>query len=216
MNFPSITADRASQRQDRGPILRVGSDDAVWALTPWSGASAQRFSRFVQDLPSHLEHIQPALGFLSSAIAYDCVLSESDLIAMAEMASSTSAPNIGIRATWKSDRGGYLHDEVRCLSWRTRLIARRLPPKVNWSVAVDELRGFLQKNYPELNTSDHRLVMSRSRRIELHWSGTTSERVADELFQKAKGQQWVWARCRVVDNRDGVAKTLLLESMHET
>lgn len=65
-----------------------------------------------------------------------------------------------------------------------------------------------------LSKATHRLVTSRSRRIELNWHGDVSSTFADELFHAAKVQHWVWARCRVIDNRDGIAKTLLVESMH--
>ena len=64
-----------------------------------------------------------------------------------------------------------------------------------------------------LSKAAHRLVTSRSRRIELNWHSDVSATVADELFHAAKVQRWVWARCRVIDNRDGIAKTLLVECM---
>lgn len=64
-----------------------------------------------------------------------------------------------------------------------------------------------------LSTAAHRLVTSRSRLIELNWHGEDSAAVADELFRATKGQRWVKARCRVIDNRDGIAKTLLVERL---
>lgn len=64
-----------------------------------------------------------------------------------------------------------------------------------------------------LSKAAHRLVTSHSRRIELNWHGDASATFADELFYAAKVQRWVWASCRAIVNRDGIAKTLIMECL---
>lgn len=161
MKCASVTSGYFLQHQDHGPILRQGADDAVWALNPCSGAAAHSFERFAQDLPSHLAHISPAVGFLLCAIGYDCVLAEGDLIAMAQAASSSVPPTVGSRVSWTSTREGYVHLDARCLSLRSRLIARRLPPQVDWPATLAELRGFLRMNYPEVDDTDDARVLAK-------------------------------------------------------
>lgn len=161
MKCAPVTSGYVPQHQDCGPILRQGADDAVWALNPCSGAAAHRFERIVQDLPSHLAHIPPTVGFLLCAIAYDCVLAEGDLIAMAQATSSAVPPTVGSRVSWTSTREGYVHLDARCLSVRSRLIARRLPPQVDWPATLTELRGFLRKNYPDVDNTDGAQVLPK-------------------------------------------------------
>lgn len=161
MKCAPVTSGYVPQHQDRGPILRQRADDAVWALNPCSGAAAHRFERIVQDLPSHLAHIPPTVGFLLCAIAYDCVLAEGDLIAMAQATSSAMPPTVGSRVSWTSTREGYVHLDARCLSLRSRLIARRLPPQVDWPATLTELRGFLRTNYPEVDYTDDTRVLAK-------------------------------------------------------
>lgn len=161
MKCAPVTSGYVPQHQDRGPILRQGADDAVWALNLYSGAAAHRFQRFVQDLPSHLAHISPTVGFLLCAIAYDCVLAEGDLIAMAQAASSAVPPTVGSRVSWMSTREAYVHLDARCLSVRSRLIVRRLPSEVDWPATLTELRGFLRTNYPEVDDTDDARVLTK-------------------------------------------------------
>ena len=74
--------ETAQLDQDCGPSLREGSDDAVWAINPWSAASHSRFDQFVRSLPSCFFCPQPSVTFLLCAIGYDCIFSESDLVAV--------------------------------------------------------------------------------------------------------------------------------------
>ena len=67
-----------------------------------------------------------------------------------------------------------------------------------------------------LSKAAHRLVTSHSRRIELNWHGDASATFADELFYAAKVQRWVWASCRAIVNRDGIAKTLIMEFLRSS
>lgn len=65
----------------------------------------------------------------------------------------------------------------------------------------------------QLSRSSRRTVSGRLRQIKLHLGDETAGGLADQLFQAAKSCTWMWASCRVIDNRDGVAKSLLLESI---
>lgn len=65
----------------------------------------------------------------------------------------------------------------------------------------------------QLSRSSRRTVSGRLRRIKLHLGNETADDLADQLFQATKSCTWMWASCRVIDNRDGVAKSLLLESI---
>lgn len=161
MKLATVTSGRVLQHQDRGPILSQGAEDEVWGLNPNSGAAAYRFQRFVQDLPTHLPHVSPALGLLLCAIGYDCVLAECDLIAMAQASSSLVNPAVGSRVSWTSTREGYVHLEARCLSVRSRLIARRLPTHVDWPAILVQLCEFLQSNYPDANASGRVPVLTQ-------------------------------------------------------
>lgn len=65
----------------------------------------------------------------------------------------------------------------------------------------------------KLSKSDRLMVNSRSRRIDIFWHSDDSASIAEDLFRAVKEQGWVWARCRVIDNCDGQAKALLVDSM---
>jgi len=65
----------------------------------------------------------------------------------------------------------------------------------------------------QLSKDSHRLVRSRSRRMNLHWNEESDACVADTLFRAAMAQHWVRGQCRVFDNRDGRAKSLFLEEL---
>lgn len=67
--------------------------------------------------------------------------------------------------------------------------------------------------FVQLSRSSRRTVSGRLRQIKLHLGNETAGGLADQLFQAAKSCTWLWASCRVIDNRDGVAKFLLLESI---
>ena len=161
MKHMAVTSDSFLQHQDRGPILRQGAKVEVWSLNPNSGTAAYRFHRFVQDLPSHLPHVSPALSLLLCAIGYDCALAESDLIAMAQASSSLVNPSVGSRVSWTSNREGYVHIEARCLSVRSLLIARQMPTQIDWPAILIELREFLQSNYPDADASGRVPVLTQ-------------------------------------------------------
>lgn len=161
MKSATVSSGRVPRPQDRGPILSQGTDVEVWGLNPESGAAAYRFQRFVQDLPTHLPNVSPALAMLLCAIGYDCILTECDLAAMAQAASSRVNLEVGSRVSWKSTREGHVHLEARCLSVRTRLITRRLPSQVDWSATLAELRGFLRTNYPEVGYTDEERIIAK-------------------------------------------------------
>lgn len=147
--WPEFT--RGASTPDRGPILRVGSEDAVWTLNPASGAAAHRFDRFVRDLPNQLRSVSPQVGLLLCLLGYDCIITKVDLIAAAQATSAASSAT-GHRVVWTSEHEGYSHLEARCLSTRSRLHARRLPAPVDWSLAIKELENLLRSSYPETAT----------------------------------------------------------------
>lgn len=142
---------RGGSAADRGPILRLGSEDAVWTLNPASAAAAHRFDRFVRDLPNQLRSVRPQVGLLLCLLAYDCIITKVDLIAAAQATSAASSA-MGHRVVWTSKHEGYSHLEARCLSTRSRLHARRLPAPVDWSVAFKVLENLLWSSYPETAT----------------------------------------------------------------
>lgn len=67
----------------------------------------------------------------------------------------------------------------------------------------------------QLSKNSRRTVSGRSRQIKLYFGDETDHGLADQLFKAAKSCSWMWANCRVIDNRDGVAKSLLVESWRE-
>lgn len=65
----------------------------------------------------------------------------------------------------------------------------------------------------QLSRSSQRIVSARLRRIKVHFGSETPSCHVDQLFEAAKYGTWMWASCRVIENRDGIAKALLLESI---
>jgi hypothetical protein len=55
------------------------------------------------------------------------------------------------------------------------------------------------------------LICSDLRRIEASWSDTTGQSISDLLFQAARSQTWVSARCKVVVNGAAKPKAILIQ-----
>lgn len=53
----------------------------------------------------------------------------------------------------------------------------------------------------------------KSRQLKMVWDSVADRDFSDELYAAVRQQRWISARCRVIENREGLAKSLVLESI---
>jgi len=67
----------------------------------------------------------------------------------------------------------------------------------------------------QLSKSSKSALSGRSSQIKLYFGNASEDDLADRLFKASKSCAWMRASCRVIENRDSVAKALLMESLPE-